>query len=71
MLDVHTHLVGSRLGARGLQDVLLYHMLVSDLYSAGCPTGARLSQFPDWPSEKAAHARIQEAQSLLGMTPRT
>jgi len=65
MLDIHTHLVGGRLGARGLHDVLLYHMVVSDLYSAGCPTGARLSQFPDWPSEKEAHARIQEALPFL------
>src|ERR1043165_8647125 len=41
VLDIHTHLVGGRLGARGLHDVLLYHMVVSDLYAAGCPTGAR------------------------------
>ena len=65
MLDIHTHLVGGRLGARGLHDVLLYHMVVSDLFSAGCPTGARLTQFPDWPSEKEAHARIQEALPFL------
>jgi len=26
VLDIHTHLVGGRLGARGLHDVLLYHM---------------------------------------------
>nr|MBA3270465.1 hypothetical protein [Acidobacteriota bacterium] len=36
VLDVHTHLCGPKLGARGLHDVLLYHMVVSDLYSAGC-----------------------------------
>src|ERR1044071_5796442 len=65
LLDPHTHLVGGRLGARGLHDILLYHMVVSDLYSAGCPTGARLTQFPDWPSEKEAHARIQEALPFL------
>ena len=35
VLDVHTHLVSGRLGARGLHDVLLYHMVVSDLYAAG------------------------------------
>ena len=39
ILDAHTHLVGSQLGARGLHDVLLYHMVVSDLYAAGCPIG--------------------------------
>ena len=32
MLDAHTHLVGGKLGARGLHDILLYHMPVSDLY---------------------------------------
>ena len=42
ILDVHTHLVGGKLAARGLHDVLLYHMVVSDLYAAGCPTGLAL-----------------------------
>ena len=42
ILDIHTHLVGGKLAARGLHDVLLYHMVVSDLYAAGCPSGARL-----------------------------
>ena len=37
MFDVHTHLVGGKLGARGLHDILLYHMVISDLYAAGCP----------------------------------
>ena len=39
ILDVHTHLVGGKLAARGLHDILLYHMVVSDLYAAGCPSG--------------------------------
>src|SRR6266513_2141501 len=65
MLDIHTHLVGGRLGARGLHDVLLYHMVVSDLYAAGCPTGARLTQFPQWPGEAECHARIIEALPYL------
>ncbi|MBU4400438.1 MAG: hypothetical protein KKE86_14020, partial [Planctomycetes bacterium] len=43
MFDAHTHLVGGRLGARGLHDILLYHMVISDLYAAGCPSGARLT----------------------------
>ena len=43
VLDIHTHLVGGRLGARGLHDILLYHMVVSDLYAAGSPSGARLT----------------------------
>ncbi len=65
MFDVHTHLVGGALGARGLHDVLLYHMLVSDLYAAGCPSGARLTQFPDAPSDEEARARIEEALPFL------
>src|SRR6187397_1479026 len=65
MLDIHTHLIGGRLGARGLHDLLLYHMLVSDLYAAGCPTGARLTQFPQWPDQEEAHARIREALPFL------
>src|SRR5216684_3107642 len=65
VLDIHTHLVGGRLGARGLHDILLYHMVVSDLYAAGCPSGARLTQYPDWPTQQEAHARIIEALPYL------
>ena len=65
VLDIHTHLVGGKLGARGLHDVLLYHMVVSDLYSAGCPSGGRLTQYPAWPSEAEAAQRIQEALPFL------
>src|ERR1700758_4572820 len=65
VLDIHTHLVGGKLGARGLHDVLLYHMVVSDLYAAGCPTGARLTQYPSWPSREEAHGRIEEALPYL------
>ncbi len=65
MFDVHTHLVGGRLGARGLHDILLYHMVVSDLYAAGCPSGARLTQYPGWPGQAEAHARIEEALPYL------
>jgi hypothetical protein len=61
ILDVHTHLCGGKLGAQGLHDVLLYHMSISDLYAAGSPNGARLTEFPQWPSEKEAHQRIEEA----------
>src|SRR5438046_8293988 len=65
MFDIHTHLVGGRLGARGLHDVLLYHMAVSDLYAAGCPSGKRLTEYPGWPGEAEAHARIREALPYL------
>lgn len=65
VIDIHTHLVGGKLGARGLHDVLLYHMVVSDLYAAGCPSGGRLTQFPAWPTEKEAQARLEEAIPFL------
>ncbi len=65
ILDAHTHLVGNRLGARGLHDILLYHMAVSELYSAGCPSGSRLTQYPGWPSREEAHGRILEALPYL------
>ena len=65
MLDIHTHLVGGRLGARGLHDILLYHMVVTDLYAAGCRTGARLTQYPNWPSDAEATQRIEEALPFL------
>src|SRR5438552_11225100 len=65
VLDVHTHLVGGKLGARGFHDVLLYHMVVSDLYATGCPNGARLTQYPVLPSQAEAHERIEEALPFL------
>jgi glucuronate isomerase len=71
LFDVHTHLVGGRLGARGLHDILLYHMVVSDLYAAGCPSGSRLTQYPGWPTQEEAHARIEEAIPLLPLIRNT
>jgi len=65
LFDIHTHLTDSRIGARGLHDVLLYHMVVSDLYSAGCPSGARLTEYPGWPTQEEAHRRIIEALPYL------
>lgn len=71
MLDVHTHLVGGRLGANGLHDILLYHMVISDLYAAGCPSGARLSQFPSWPTREETEHRVTEAIPYLPLTRNT
>jgi hypothetical protein len=65
VLDIHTHLIGGKLGARGLHDVLLYHMVISDLYAAGCPSGARLTQYPNWPNEDETRTRIKEALPYL------
>jgi hypothetical protein len=62
LLDIHTHLDASHLAARGLHDILLYHMVISDLVSAGCPSRARLSEAPD---EREATARIEEALPYL------
>jgi len=41
--DVHTHIRVDVPVARGLHDIMLYHMIITELYSAGCPDGARLS----------------------------
>jgi len=65
VIDMHTHLVGGRLAARGLHDVLLYHMVVTELYSAGCPSGKRLTEYPGWPSREEGHQRIREALPYL------
>ena len=61
-IDAHTHVNASHMTARGLHDILLYHMVISDLYAAGCPSGARLSEDPD---EREAAGRIEEAIPLL------
>jgi len=62
LLDVHTHLDAAHLSARGLHDILLYHMVVSDLVSAGCPSRARL---PENPYEPEIVRRIEEAIPYL------
>ncbi|MHB0877874.1 MAG: hypothetical protein ACYC5O_17690 [Anaerolineae bacterium] len=61
-MDVHTHLDAGHLSARGLHDILLYHMVVSDLGSAGCPSQTRLSAQP---SDTEAEARLIEALPYL------
>lgn len=60
--DVHTHINEEHMSARGLDDILLYHMVVSDLYSAGCPSGGRLSEFPQ---EEYRLKRLKEAVSYI------
>ena len=62
LLDAHTHLDAGHLAARGLHDILLYHMVISDLVSAGCPSRARLSEDPE---DTEAEARIVEALPYL------
>ncbi|MCL4505265.1 MAG: hypothetical protein M1434_12080 [Chloroflexi bacterium] len=62
LLDIHTHLDAAHLSARGLHDIVLYHMVVSDLVSAGCPSRARLSEEPD---EAESTDRLTEAAPFL------
>ena len=62
VLDAHTHLDATHLVARGLHDILLYHMVVSDLVSAGCPDRDRLSEAPP---EEEARIRIERALPFL------
>ncbi len=71
LIDAHTHLIGGHLGAQGLHDILLYHMSISDLYAAGCPSGERLTQYPAWPTQQEAHSRIIEALPYLAHTQNT
>jgi len=47
LIDLHTHIDLAHQQARGLHDVLLYHMVASELYSAGCPDAERLPEYPD------------------------
>jgi len=67
-IDVHTHLNAAHLGARGLHDILLYHMVISDLYCAGGPDGNRLS---DEPGEDEITGRIERAIPFLPLTENT
>jgi hypothetical protein len=65
IVDAHTHLTGGQLTARGLHDVLLYHMIISELYAAGCPSGERLTEWPNQPTLQEAESRITEAIPFL------
>jgi hypothetical protein len=58
LLDAHTHMDAKHLAARGLDDVALYHMVISDLYSAGYGDGTRMDE---WPEEKERVRRIETA----------
>lgn len=71
VIDIHTHLVDGKLAAQGLHDILLYHMAVSDLYAAGCPNGARLTQYPGFATTQEAHTRIREALPYLPLVRNT
>ena len=42
LIDMHSHIDAAHPCARGLDDILLYHMVITELYSAGCPDGERM-----------------------------
>jgi hypothetical protein len=67
-MDPHTHLDAAHLSARGLDDILLYHMAVSDLYSSGCPSGARVDEDR---IEEDARRRVLEALPHLAKVRNT
>ena len=71
VLDIHTHLVGGKLSARGLHDILLYHMSISDLYAAGCEDAGRLTEYPDWPTRDETIIRIERALPFLDASSNT
>jgi hypothetical protein len=62
LFDVHTHLDASHLTARGLHDIALYHMVISDLVTAGCPSRQRISEDPE---EAETENRMLEALSYM------
>ncbi|MHB1485652.1 MAG: hypothetical protein ACYCYI_13480 [Saccharofermentanales bacterium] len=62
VIDVHTHIDTSHYTARGLDDIILYHMVITELYSAGCPSGNRLDEAQ---SEEERVRRIEEAIPYL------
>jgi len=67
-MDPHSHIDAAHLSARGLDDILLYHMAVSDLYAAGCPDGARV---PEDRTTVEAHRRLAGAVPFLPKTRNT
>lgn len=68
IFDAHTHIGADHLTARGLDDVLLYHMVISDLYSAGCPSGSRMREYR---TEEEARSRLKEAIPYLPLIQNT
>lgn len=61
-LDIHSHVDTEHATARGLDDILLYHMVVTELYSAGCPFPERMSE---WPTEAERRDRLITAIPYL------
>lgn len=61
-IDMHTHVDADHLTARGLDDILLYHMVNSEFYTAGCVDGSRLDENP---SEEERIRRLEQAIPLI------
>jgi hypothetical protein len=68
IFDAHSHIDAAHLSARGLHDILLYHMLITELYSVGCPDGARLSEEPD---DAEIESRIERALPYVPLIENT
>jgi len=67
-VDVHTHIDAAHLSARGLDDILLYHMSLSDLYAAGCGCGIRLEEDR---TEEEALFRLEQVMACVPQTRNT
>lgn len=65
IVDAHTHLLEDRPAARGLDDIVLYHMAVSELYAAGAPHARRLTEFPGVPDEQERTDRLAAAVPFM------
>lgn len=65
VIDAHTHVIEEHPGARGLDDILLYHMAISELYAAGAPNPRRLTEFPGTPAEVERVERLSAAVPYL------
>ena len=67
-IDIHTHLTTNRLMARGLDDIILYHMVNPELYSSGCSQGERV---PEDRSEEEVERRIIQALPCINKIKNT
>jgi hypothetical protein len=61
LIDAHTHINEARMPAQDLADIILYHMSVSDMYTAGCPDGTRI----DGLTENEREQRVERAIPYL------
>ena len=66
-LDIHTHLTCGKLAARAACTTCSCTTWCSRSFMPpDVPSGARLTQYPGWPTREEAHSRIKEAVPFLG-----